>query len=112
MIRRPPRSTRTHTLCPDTTLFRSDAGRAGEDCRVRRHFPLIQLRLSSLRSLRLRNLLPPGEKVFLFPLPSVGEGAGARALGIILAATPPLSAYPQPDSVDTPIMLIHISYLS
>src|SRR3546814_5348371 len=23
MIRRPPRSTRTYTLCPDTTLFRS-----------------------------------------------------------------------------------------
>src|SRR3546814_7647147 len=118
MLRRPPRSTRTDTLFPYTTLFRSlhpeagrrgeaearphpglpprlgngagagegraaDAGRAGEDCRVRRHFPLIQLRLSSLRSLRLRNLLPPGEKVFLFPLPSVGEGAGARALGII-----------------------------
>src|SRR3546814_6883760 len=26
MIRRPPRSTRTHTLCPYTTLFRSDQG--------------------------------------------------------------------------------------
>src|SRR3546814_18030318 len=24
MIRRPPRSTRTDTLCPDTTLFRSE----------------------------------------------------------------------------------------
>src|SRR3546814_1388409 len=28
MIRRPPRSTRTDTLFPYTTLFRSDAGRA------------------------------------------------------------------------------------
>src|SRR3546814_1573197 len=28
MIRRPPRSTRTHTLFPYTTLFRSDPGRA------------------------------------------------------------------------------------
>src|SRR3546814_1433321 len=27
MIRRPPRSTRTDTLFPDTTLFRSDPGR-------------------------------------------------------------------------------------
>src|SRR3546814_13677128 len=26
MIRRPPRATRTYTLFPDTTLFRSDAG--------------------------------------------------------------------------------------
>src|SRR3546814_13219487 len=26
MIRRPPRSTRTDTLCPDTTLFRSSNG--------------------------------------------------------------------------------------
>src|SRR3546814_14742144 len=29
MIRRPPRSTRTATLCPYTTLFRSDLVRAG-----------------------------------------------------------------------------------
>src|SRR3546814_4687918 len=29
MIRRPPRSTRTDTLCPDTTLFRSPCGPAG-----------------------------------------------------------------------------------
>src|SRR3546814_3401519 len=29
MIRRPPRSTRTDTLCPYTTLFRSDGGSGG-----------------------------------------------------------------------------------
>src|SRR3546814_13002437 len=29
MIRRPPRSTRTDTLCPDTTLFRSGHGEGG-----------------------------------------------------------------------------------
>src|SRR3546814_1339006 len=29
MLRRPPRSTRTDTLCPATTLFRSDRGAAG-----------------------------------------------------------------------------------
>src|SRR3546814_10930402 len=37
MIRRPPRSTRTDTLCPYTTLFRSCcavAGRADDDHRV------------------------------------------------------------------------------
>src|SRR3546814_8869921 len=33
MIRRPPKSTRTHTLFPCTTLFRSDAG-AGDHDRV------------------------------------------------------------------------------
>src|SRR3546814_12196819 len=31
MIRRPPRSTRTDTLFPYTTLFRSDGQRPGED---------------------------------------------------------------------------------
>src|SRR3546814_12061588 len=31
MIRRPPRSTRTDTLFPYTTLFRSDAGNAARD---------------------------------------------------------------------------------
>src|SRR3546814_875566 len=34
MIRRPPRSTRTDTLFPYTTLFRSNAERIGDSCRV------------------------------------------------------------------------------
>src|SRR3546814_8088629 len=33
MIRRPPRSTRTDTLFPYTTLFRSEDGAAGATCR-------------------------------------------------------------------------------
>src|SRR3546814_1756012 len=37
MIRRPPRSTRTDTLFPYTTLFRSDrCAAAGSDCSYRR----------------------------------------------------------------------------
>src|SRR3546814_17214762 len=36
MIPRPPRSTRTDTLFPYTTLFRSRAAHAGEDIRSRR----------------------------------------------------------------------------
>src|SRR3546814_9919136 len=36
MIRRPPRSTRTDTLFPDTTLFRSNAARKCERLVVRR----------------------------------------------------------------------------
>src|SRR3546814_8192029 len=39
MIRRPPRSTRTDTLFPYTTLFRSvhNGLKAGETCRTRRY---------------------------------------------------------------------------
>src|SRR3546814_6424900 len=34
MIRRPPRSTRTDTLLPDTTLFRSESGRGTKGVRA------------------------------------------------------------------------------
>src|SRR3546814_9461443 len=37
MIRRPPRSTRTDTLFPYTTLFRSQAGEAFRSARMPRH---------------------------------------------------------------------------
>src|SRR3546814_2618175 len=39
MIRRPPRSTRTDTLFPYTTLFRSLRSNGGRDRHVRRHGP-------------------------------------------------------------------------
>src|SRR3546814_20250306 len=39
MIRRPPRSTRTDTLFPYTTLFRSGIGDSIEACRAARGFP-------------------------------------------------------------------------
>src|SRR3546814_6995834 len=39
MIRRPPRSTRTDTLFPYTTLFRSHAGEPRDARRSRRHRP-------------------------------------------------------------------------
>src|SRR3546814_10586466 len=38
MIRRPPRSTRTDTLVPYTTLFRSDARPPGVAAPIGRHF--------------------------------------------------------------------------
>src|SRR3546814_9200858 len=44
MLRLPPRSTRTDTLFPYTTLFRSDVARSC-DCTVRRH----QLGVGALR---------------------------------------------------------------
>src|SRR3546814_19998603 len=34
MLRQPPRSTRTDTLFPYTTLFRSDGGAAGDEARA------------------------------------------------------------------------------
>src|SRR3546814_2966750 len=53
MIRRPPRSTRTDTLFPYTTLFRSTAGCAaghGLCARLCRAFrPVVDLRLSGRR---------------------------------------------------------------
>src|SRR3546814_9160313 len=40
MIRRPPRSTRTDTLLPDTTIFRSSAGRRQSRARRQSRGPL------------------------------------------------------------------------
>src|SRR3546814_4948174 len=39
MIRRPPRSTRTDTLFPYTTLFRSDLTGRPQDCDLADHLP-------------------------------------------------------------------------
>src|SRR3546814_6897927 len=78
MIRRPPRSTRTDTLCPYTTLFRSangiqrhgptlpaeatkkggtrppffvdDDGRSARSCRAGRHLILASLNSTCLRA--------------------------------------------------------------
>src|SRR3546814_17399777 len=44
MLRRPPRSTRTDTLFPYTTLFRSVAGCMGVEGVVRRNKPIRVLR--------------------------------------------------------------------
>src|SRR3546814_6501714 len=42
MVRRPPRSTRTDTLCPYTTLFRSNLHRGQAYRRQRRSAPLLR----------------------------------------------------------------------
>src|SRR3546814_3578382 len=57
MIRRPPRSTRTDTLCPYTTLFRSHCVRSGSIGRGR-HLSLGQPFLQDRRQ-----VLPRGEVV-------------------------------------------------
>src|SRR3546814_12394352 len=55
MIRRPPRSTRTDTLFPYTTLFRSDVnGVNGAGVRLQR-LPQAQAGENTLRALRQRN---------------------------------------------------------
>src|SRR3546814_11356937 len=50
MIRRPPRSTRTDTLCPSTTLFRSPGGPAGDG----RTLLYIALPIATMRTVRNR----------------------------------------------------------
>src|SRR3546814_1872921 len=79
MIRRPPRSTRTDTLFPYTTLFRS--GRAGHD----RH--LAGERAVAVRAGELRLLQRPVlevEDVLLLDRPVAAEGLGLldRAEGV------------------------------
>src|SRR3546814_3831175 len=66
MIRRPPRSTRTDTLFPYTTLFRSPALESRDDCC--RH-------KSSERVIRLSNLLRS------LPLPLLRNDTRRRSLG-------------------------------
>src|SRR3546814_3531006 len=48
MIRRPPRSTRTDTLFPYTTLFRSAGGRIGDDRDRRRGLGLFERRVGEV----------------------------------------------------------------
>src|SRR3546814_13312017 len=52
MIRRPPRSTRTDTLFPDTTLFRSDAGYQGVGKREEHQGRDVQWHIALRPSLR------------------------------------------------------------
>src|SRR3546814_18638730 len=79
MIRRPPRSTRTDTLFPYTTLFRS---RVGEGCRWHRREPT-----------------PPPPKL---PLSSQGEEPGQK---LAAEAAPPGAA---PDvNADAPAIAHH-----
>src|SRR3546814_1929715 len=77
MIRRPPRSTRTDTLVPYTTLFRSSSARLG--CRERRSLGRM---LKALRKLRLKwaSLEKPHWKaISLICRPRLGSIRAARA---------------------------------
>src|SRR3546814_1968029 len=53
MIRRPPRSTRTETLFPDTTLFRSEFGQADIGAMIKASaadLPLVSITMVNQRS--------------------------------------------------------------
>src|SRR3546814_18642366 len=81
MIRRPPRSTRTDTLFPYTTLFRSDEGRLGI---LPRHQPA-----------RLRGLGIDRRGVRLFPRPPRRRAQpDRRAAARVTGLTPSRTAFP------------------
>src|SRR3546814_7657464 len=58
MIRRPPRSTRTHTLCPYTTLFRSQ-GEVAQPAEQVEH-ALARLHVEQVQRARYHLLVEPG----------------------------------------------------
>src|SRR3546814_16552166 len=90
MIRRPPRSTRTDTLLPYTTLFRSAAGRY--------RGAALYVRLD--RAAQGRD----GEPCQSLAGGGIGRalsGAGSRRPGVGDAAIE-LRLWPQPDAVDVP----------
>src|SRR3546814_13123235 len=85
MIRRPPRSTRTDTLFPYTTLFRSSPWSPdrtmAQACALSRCItPLRRSRHTGRRSFHMRGLVDPGGLVcFRAPLrPAVGHAPSRR----------------------------------
>src|SRR3546814_19612213 len=87
MIRRPPRSTRTDTLCPDTTRFRSvliaaAEGRLAEgDGRALRDLRQVERGTDSFAAAEQVSMLPKDR-----PAETVGRGiACADADGAVLA---------------------------
>src|SRR3546814_1463508 len=66
MIRRPPRSTRTDTLCPYTTLFRSFL-KVFEDAMVQRFLPLMAE--NSSERFKIGTVTPHSEKEVLIDSP-------------------------------------------
>src|SRR3546814_7082418 len=79
MIRRPPRSKRTDTLFPYTTLFRSrTGGSASADGRGDLDGPAQRQRVGWVRS-RAHGWMPGGARGSGPPVRTGGDRAGARA---------------------------------
>src|SRR3546814_1536968 len=72
MIRRPPRSTRTDTLFPYTTLFRSRLFQEVDLAPLPRHRPIV-LALDHWRRRRGRSLAPAAAVVSCGQFPEVAE---------------------------------------
>src|SRR3546814_14715313 len=90
MIRRPPRSTRTDTLFPYTTLFRSELSRrkiGGRTDRVPPVDVLSRLSAEGRRGVRGLPVLREG-----------GLGAGARHLHGVVRFLPPRARFRRPDA--------------
>src|SRR3546814_3781855 len=76
MIRRPPRSTRTVTLFPDTTLFRSPDNATGNFSKIVQRVP-VKIRLARDHSLAGR--LVPGLSVEVVVELRSSDGAAPRS---------------------------------
>src|SRR3546814_14450844 len=98
MIRRPPRSTRTDTLVPDTTLFRSlvecralgiGGGAIGLLCALTlRAFGCTAVRVAETNALRRDTVAAEGIAVFDPRSEDPGEGAAELVMDAVgLAAT-------------------------
>src|SRR3546814_15960349 len=86
MIRRPPRSTRTDTLFPYTTLFRSDAADHQADHRDRAHHHLedaLGLLVLAEQLLRHHQLIIGLAAVALLEHRAEHAGAGGQPRGIV-----------------------------
>src|SRR3546814_2274031 len=76
MIRRPPRSTRTDTLLPYTTLFRSKAGTDPADRRSRFSTPFVECAGTRARRTRQSDRLGASSPGACQPLPTSERGDG------------------------------------
>src|SRR3546814_11251830 len=72
MIRRPPRSTRTDTLFPYTTLFRSVANRLGVDTSIHWHGILLPSNMDGVPGLSFRGIRPGETFAYRFTLKQAG----------------------------------------
>src|SRR3546814_3760643 len=87
MIRRPPRSTRTDTLFPYTTLFRSGDRRGGAGTAEGAHYVRVgRVHRPDVGGLQARNLQSPGQQIVRYgkfdqiDLSSLDRGKSIRPL--------------------------------
>src|SRR3546814_5005311 len=78
MLRRPPRSTRTDTLFPYTTLFRSQDGTAAFDAKLRTHAGYAQLQAEVAAGINVNaGVRYETAKQTVFPIDLFDSGASA-----------------------------------